>query len=248
VDLPRSFAIRESSHRILNPFTPEKLATLGQALHLRAGTSVLDLASGKGEMLCTWARDHGISGIGVDISTAFTRAAEARADEIGVADRVTLIRADASTFVAPEPVHIAACCGATWIGGGVAGTIRLLERSLCPSGIILIGEPFWRAVPPDQETVEACYAQSRDDFKSLPGLIELIQECGWDLVEMVLANQDSWDRYAAAQWFNIRTWLDANPDDELAGRMREELMTGPLRHIRGQREYLGWGVFVLMRR
>ena len=55
-DLPRSFVIRESSHRIHNPFTSEKLATLGRVLYLPPGTSMLDLACGSGEMLCTWAR------------------------------------------------------------------------------------------------------------------------------------------------------------------------------------------------
>jgi ubiquinone/menaquinone biosynthesis C-methylase UbiE len=52
-DLPQRFVIRESSHRIHNPFTSEKLATLGRALYLSPGTSVLDLACGSGEMLCT---------------------------------------------------------------------------------------------------------------------------------------------------------------------------------------------------
>ena len=51
---------------------------LGQALHLAPGTRVLDLASGSGEMLCTWARDHGVTGTGVDISTVFTEEARAR--------------------------------------------------------------------------------------------------------------------------------------------------------------------------
>jgi cyclopropane fatty-acyl-phospholipid synthase-like methyltransferase len=69
LDLPRSFTIRESSHRILNPFTSEKLATLGAAVGLRAGMSLLDLCCGRGEMLSSWARDHGITGTGVDIST-----------------------------------------------------------------------------------------------------------------------------------------------------------------------------------
>ncbi len=54
-DLPRHFVIRESGHRIHNPFTSEKLATLGQALRLSPGTRALDLACGSGEMLCTWA-------------------------------------------------------------------------------------------------------------------------------------------------------------------------------------------------
>ena len=62
---------------------------------------------------------------------------------------------------------------------------------------------------------------------------------------MVLASQDSWDRYVAARWLSLRRWLDDNPDDELAGRMRAELATAPALHARYQREYLGWGVFAL---
>ncbi|HNU73129.1 MAG TPA: SAM-dependent methyltransferase, partial [Thermodesulfobacteriota bacterium] len=31
MDIPRIFNITESAHRIHNPFTPEKLATLGAA-------------------------------------------------------------------------------------------------------------------------------------------------------------------------------------------------------------------------
>ena len=84
-DLPQRFVIRESSHRIHNPFTSEKLATLGRALYLSPGTSVLDLACGSGEMLCTWARDHRLTGTGVDVSTAFIGAARARAIELDVA-------------------------------------------------------------------------------------------------------------------------------------------------------------------
>lgn len=248
MDLPRSFTIRESSHRIHNPFTSEKLAALGQALHLTPGTRVLDLASGSGEMLCTWARDHRVVGTGVDISTEFTAGARARAAELGVADRVVFVHGDASGHVADEPVDLAACIGATWIGDGVAGTIELLHRSLRPGGMLLIGEPYWRQEPPDQVTVEACHARARDDFRALPALVEHFGELGYDVVEMVLADQDSWDRYRAAQWLNLRRWLDRNPGDELAGELRAELTADPVRYVRYEREYLGWGVFALLAR
>jgi len=65
MDIPRIFNITESAHRIHDPITPEKLAALGAALRLEPGTRVLDLGSGSGEMLCTWARDHGIIGTGI---------------------------------------------------------------------------------------------------------------------------------------------------------------------------------------
>ncbi|HLL67097.1 MAG TPA: methyltransferase domain-containing protein [Micromonosporaceae bacterium] len=248
MDLPRNITIRESSHRVLNPFTPEKLATLGSAIGLRPGMSILDLCCGKGEMLSTWARDHGTTGTGVDISTVFLRAAVERAADVGVTDRVTFVHGDASTYVAAEPVDVTACIGATWIGDGVAGTTALLERSLRPGGLLLIGEPFWRAEPPSQEALEACHATSKETYHDLPGLVALFGGLGYDVVEMVLADEDSWDRYRAAQWLNIRTWLDANPDDELAPDLRRELSDGPQRYARYERPLLGWGVFALLKR
>lgn len=248
MDLPRHYTIRESSHRIHNPFTSDKLAVLGEALHLPPGTSMLDLACGTGEMLCTWARDHQMTGTGVDISTVFIARARERAAELGVDGQVSFVHGDASGYVADTPAGVAACIGATWIGGGVRGTVELLRRSLLPGGIMLIGEPYWRLEPPDQATVDGCDAIGSADFLPLPELIERFGALGCDVVEMVLASQDSWDRYAAAQWLNIRRWLDANPDDELAGQLRGELTTAAVKHVRYRREYLGWGVFALMDR
>ncbi|MBJ7462083.1 MAG: methyltransferase domain-containing protein [Mycolicibacterium sp.] len=248
MDLPRIFTIRESGHRIHNPFTAAKLADLGCALHLTPGIQVLDLASGSGEMLCTWARDHGITGTGVDISVEFTAKARARATELGVAEQVTFVHGDASGFVAHDLVDVAACVGASWIGPGVAGTVELLGRSLRPGGLMLIGEPYWSRDVPDDEVAKACQAGGRDDFVLLPELIEQFGELGYDVVEMVLADQDSWDRYQAAQWLSMRRWLDDNPDDELAAQVRAELTVEPARYTRYQREYLGWGVFALMAR
>ena len=124
MDIPRIFNITESAHRIHNPITPEKLATLGAALRLESGARVLDLGSGSGEMLCTWARDHGIIGTGIDMSQLFTEQAKLRAEELGVADQVKFIHGDAAGYVSDEKVSVAACVGATWIAGGVAGTDR----------------------------------------------------------------------------------------------------------------------------
>lgn len=248
MDIPRIFNVTESAHRIHNPFTPEKLATLGEALRLEPETRVLDLGSGSGEMLCTWARDHGIRGTGIDKSRLFSEQATLRAEELGVADRVAFIHRDAAGFVADEKVGVAACVGATWIGGGVPGTIELLARSLRPGGIILIGEPYWLQLPPTEDVAKGCLAGSISDFLALPGLLASFSNLGYDVVEMVLADQDGWDRYEAAKWLTMRRWLDANPQDELAADVRAQLTSEPERYATFTREYLGWGVFALMAR
>ena len=248
MDIPRIFNITESAHRIHNPITPEKLATLGAALRMEAGARVLDLGSGSGEMLCTWARDHGIVGTGIDLSRLFTEQAKRRAEELGVADQVRFIHGDAAGYVADEKAEVAACVGATWIGGGVAGTIELLARSLRPGGIILIGEPYWRRLPPTEEVAKGCLAHSISDFLSLPELLASFRHLDCDVVEMVLADQDGWDRYEAAKWLTMRRWLEANPDDEMAQEVRAQLTSEPERYAAYTREYLGWGVFALMPR
>lgn len=248
MDIPRIFNVTESAHRIHNPFTADKFVTLGDALRLMPHDRVLDLGSGSGEMLCTWARDYGIQGIGVDMSQLFSMQATARAQELGVAAQVQFVHGDAAGYVAGEKVSVAACVGATWVGGGIAGSIELLSKSLQPGGIILIGEPFWRQKPLTEDAAKGCGATSVADFLLLPELLAYFNGLGYDVVEMVLANQDGWDRYEAAKWLTMRHWLAANPDDELAQEIRSRLTSEPQRYAAYTREYLGWGVFALMER
>ncbi len=248
MDIPRIFTISEAEHRIHNPFLPEQLATLGRALRMKPGTRVLDLGSGSGEMLCTWARDHGITGIGVDLSRLFTEQADLRARELGVSDRVTFVHGDAAGYVAEERVDVAACVGATWIGGGVAGTLELLGRSVRAGGIMLVGEPYWRTMPPSEDIARGCLATSIADYLTLPALLASFGDLGYDVVEMVLADQNGWDRYEAAKWLTMHRWLETNADDELAAEVRAQLTSEPVRYATYTREYLGWGVFALMSR
>ena len=81
-----------------------------------------------------------------------------------------------------------------------------------------------------------------------PELLASFGRLGCDVVEMVLADQDGWDRYEAAKWLTMRRWLEAHPGDEMAQEVRDLLTSEPVRHAAYTREYLGWGVFALMPR
>jgi SAM-dependent methyltransferase len=240
----RQHEIAEAEHRILNPFTDEKLMLLGRVCRLGPGQRLLDLACGKGEMLCRWAAEYGIGGLGVDISTVFLTAARARAVELGVADRVEFHHGDAGRVaVDPGAYDAVSCVGATWIGGGLAGTIALMRPALRPGGMILVGEPYWTR-PPPPDTLAAMGVQP-DEFTSLVGTLDRFESAGTQLVEMVLADGDSWDRYAAGQWWNVTGWLAGNAGHPDAPAMRRYLDASRRSHLRYQRDLLGWGVFVL---
>ena len=236
--------IAEAGHRILNPFTDAQLMTLGSVARVAPSTRILDLACGKGELLCRWAREFGCSGVGVDISEVFLAAARRRAEELSVGDRVAFRRGDAGTYaVDPASFDVASCLGATWIGGGVVGTVALLRRAVGPGGLLLVGEPYWAERPPE-EAYEAIGCEP-GEFADLPGLLDRFEAAGAELVEMVLADGASWDRYAAAQWWTLREWLDSHGGDPRAGEVRAFLDAARRTHLTYQRRYLGWGVFVL---
>ena len=121
-------------------------------------------------------------------------------------------------------------------------------RSLRTGRIVLIGEPYWRQLPPTEDVARGRNAHAISDFPTLPELLASFGRLGYDVVEMVLADQDSWDRYEASKWLTMRRWLEANPDDELAREVRAQLTSEPVRYATYTREYLGWGVFALMSR
>ena len=102
--------------------------------------------------------------------------------------------------------------------------------------------------PETEDVARACMAGSISDFLLLPDLLASFGDMGYDVVEMVLADREGWDRYEAAKWLTMRRWLEENPDDELAQEVRALLTSEPKRHAAYTREYLGWGVFALMKR
>lgn len=240
----RLHEIAESDNVIINPITSDQLDLLGRICRLRPGQRQLDLACGKGEMLCRWARDHGISGVGVDLSSVFIAAARQRANELGVSDRVELVQGDAAAYSAP-PRHfdVVSCIGATWIGNGLVGTLELMRPGLKDDGLMLVGEPFWNEEPPGEAF--AAFETAPGEFVSLAGTAHRFAQAGFDLVEMVLANLDGWDRYVAPHWWAIDTWLREHPDHPDSAALRAFAAAERAGYLAYGRRYLGWGVFVL---
>ncbi|GGO75992.1 SAM-dependent methyltransferase [Nonomuraea cavernae] len=240
----RFHEIAESRHRILNPLTDDKLNLLGEICGITPETRQLDLACGKGELLARWASRYGLTGVGVDISKVFLAAARDRAHELGVSEQVTFVEADAAEYKdKPGAYDIVSCLGATWIGDGLLGTLDLMRPPLRAGGLALVGECYWPTPPPD-EAYESL-GITRDTFTSLAGTGERFESAGFELVEMVMSNVDSWDRYVASQWWTLSEWLQHNSEDPDAPAIRDFLNQSRRSHLEYGRQYLGWGVFVL---
>ena len=243
----RFHEIAETNHRILNPLSQEQLLLLGEICQLHEKMRVLDLACGKGEMLVQWARAHGVMGVGVDISTVFIDAAKDRAFQMDVGNKLNFVLGDAADY--PEAHHqfdVVNCIGATWIGGGLLGTLALMRPALKDDGsILLVGEPYWHEPPPDE--VHRALSTESDTFSTLGGTLARFESVGLELVEMVIADLNSWDRYEALQWMAVRQFLDENPDDQDAEALQTWITRNRHAYLNYGRKYLGWGVFVLQK-
>ena len=243
VDVHRYHEISEATHYILNPLSEAQLVLIGDICRLRSGQRHLDLASGKGEMLSQYALRYETTGVGVDVYATYIHSSRARAAELGVEQRVEFVHEDASTY---EPTldafDVVSCIGATWIGGGLAGTLRLMRARVRDDGWLLAGDVFWNEEPPAEVKRALGYG---DEVTDLAGTLERCESANLDLVEMVLADHATWDRYAASQWLNVSRWLDDNPDDGDAADVRQTRDASRRQYLRYDRQYLGWGVFVL---
>ena len=243
VSIFRYSEISEANSRILNPLSHSKLVQLGEICRLTTGQRHLDLACGKGEMVCLFARDHGTLGLGIDIYPPFVAAARSRAVELGVEASVVFREGDAADPGEIEAdLDLVSCIGATWIGGGLAGTLDLMRRWVRPGGWLLVGEVFWaQEPPPDVRRLH----EGTQTFADLAGTLDCIEAAGLELVDMVLANTDDWDRYQASQWLAASDWLAANPGDPDAGEVREMTSFWRRSYLTDLRRCMGWGVFVV---
>lgn len=226
-----------AGHRLISPFTDEQLMSLGRVARINSTTRILDLACGKGELLCRWAQEFGSAGLGVDISEVFISAARDRAVELSVADGVEFEVADAATYQPAERYDVVSCLGAFDI---LPGGLDQMRVPLTNDGLLLVGDMYWLNGEPE----DARYLQP-GTVSTLPGMLDRFDTSGVELVEMVLADAHSWERFEAAQWWTLTAWLTDNPGNGRADDVRRARDNKRRDYLTWGRQNLGWGVFVL---
>ncbi len=165
-----------------------------------------------------------------------------------MAANLQFVKADASDYIKPDQPEslfdMVTCLGASWVGGGLVGVLELMKLGLSDqNSLIVIGEHFWNDLPPIDAYQEL--GVGTEEFATLEGTLDRFELCGLELIEMVLADGDTWDRYAAAQWMAVSNWLRENPHDRDAPALAQWIDQDKRAYMRFSRRYFGWGMFVL---
>ncbi|GAB4520191.1 MAG: hypothetical protein OHK0046_30080 [Anaerolineae bacterium] len=229
--------------RLHAPLTDVGLLLLGEVCGLVEGARVLDLACGRGELLARWAAVYGVTGVGVDAHTDAIRAAQSRAYDLSVRDKVVFIEDDPATY--PEAHHQFEVV--TWLGtlpADIETTLTLMRPALTThDGLLVLGLPYWREAPTDE--VMTVMGMDAEGLPLLPEVLDTFRAAGCELAEMVLADEQSWDRYEAAQWMRIGRYVRDHANDRDAAALHAQMQTNQQAYLHYGRRYMGWGAFVL---
>ena len=238
--IPRYFIVAERDHEIQNPTSEEKLRLLGERIRLGQGSRVLDVASGRGGPALVLAQAFGCRVEGVEIAPEFHAAAVERAESRGVSHLVSFRLADASREeLARDEYDAALCLGASFVYGSLADTVEALAPAVRPGGHVVVGEPFWRRLPPPDD-----YVDPDDPWTTLEGTVTIFETSGLPIVSVIASSEDDWDRCETLHWRACEEWLATNPNDPNAAELRARHERSKHIYLRHGREYLGWAIFI----
>ncbi len=244
--MPWFFGVVESKHEIQNPTSAEKIRLLGERLGLGPNSRVLDVGSGRGGPAILLAGAFGCHVMCIERAEEFHLIARQRVKGAGLHDQIELVRADARDHpIEPRYFDAALCLGASFIWDGLPGTLAALTAAVRPSGIVAVGEPYWRTWPlpggfepdPDEE-----------DFLPLPETIERFEAAGLTPVTLIDASLDDWDRYETLHWLAADEWLALHANEPGAEEIRARTERYRDRYLRWERDLLGWAIIVGRRR
>jgi SAM-dependent methyltransferase len=231
--MPWWYAITEVRHELQNPISADKIRLLGEHLGLGPSSHVLDIASGKGGPARILAGEFGCRLTCVENAPEFTSVARERATAL-----IEVVEMDAQDFeIEPGAYDAALCLGASFAYGGLIPTLEALKPA---APFVAVGEPYWRQWPlPADFAVE-----EGEDFVTLPETIARFESTGVEVVSLIDASLDDWDRYKTLHWLALDEWLRANPCDPQAEEFRERGRRYKERYVSWIRDLMGWAIFV----
>jgi SAM-dependent methyltransferase len=247
MDMWKYFGITHTDHTLMNPMSLAKTAELIELLRLPDGGRFVDVACGKAEFLCLVAERYEVTGTGIDASPITIEAARRNVAARNLNGRIELLHMDGGAYESGggEMLDLASCIGASWVYKGHKGTLEALSRMVHPGGLVLVGEPFWRAAPdPD-------YLRLTDQDANLCGThrsnVETAVDLGLSVLCTVVSNEDDWDRYEGLQWQAAERYAAVHPDDPDVQELLQTSNKNRDAYLRWGRDCLGWAMYLFKR-
>ena len=244
MDMWRFYDITHRRRRVLNPMNSEKLDRLCNDYNLDKGSSVLEIACGKGEHLIRLAALYDIIGVGVDKSPIFLKEARHQKESRVPGANITFIEKDGADYRTEDGslFDMTACIGAEWIFGGRHNTLKAISDMTEVGGLVTLGTIHWMQDPADGYLEFT--GLKREDYGSYEDNVRLGEDMGLECIHTVMSSKDDWDQYETMTWWAADEPFKDHPDDPDNPQIREMLGKDKEAYIRWGRDLLGWGIYV----
>ena len=177
--------------------------------------------------------------VGVEKASVFAAVARDRAAAAGLDELIEIRVQDAGDFpIEPEAWDAALCLGASWIWGGLEGTVEALVPGVRRGGHVAVGE-LYRRDPPDG---------AEDEFVSLADTVRRFERAGPPVTALITASEQDWDAYESLHWASLEEWLAENADDPGAAEIRAEHEKWKWRYLEHGRAADGWAILAAQKR
>lgn len=221
------------------PLSGDHANELLEYLKLSAGTSIVDLGCGWGELLLRAALQTGAEAIITGIDTDGIALARGRlaAEERGL---------NVSFIEQPAVDWRGTGCRALCIGSShtLGGSKEMFDRlaELVPRGRVLVGDMCWENSP--TKTAQAVLGEG---IPMLADLFDMCRESGWEVLHMSMADQREWDDFESGHRAGYREWLLDNPESPRAQEIRNQQDAKEREYLTSYRGVLDFVYLVLGR-
>jgi SAM-dependent methyltransferase len=233
--VPWFHAVAERHHEIQNPVSAEKIRLLGERIGLAQGQRVLDLACGRGGPAIVLASTFGCQIVGVERASEFASAARERVAAARLEHLIEVHQQDAAAFgLEREAWDAVLCLGASWIWGGLEGTVAELVPAVRRGGHLAVGDVYTRAADGADG--------ANGEFVPLAETVRRFERAGPAVTILITASEQDWDAYESLHWASLEQWLADNADDPAGGEIRAQHEQWKWRYLEHGRDALGWAI------
>ena len=165
---------------------------------------VLDIGCGNGALLRWLHARHGVEVIGLD------RAEDALTEARELLPSGRWVAGDAQDFAPEQPVAMVCCVGGPHLGGTLETHLDTLQRWVRPGGTVLVGEGFWKSLPPPEYVAATGIAV--EDLPTWAQLTEMTHRQGWRRAHTHVSTRAEWHAFEGGI---LRTREAAGPSPAL---------------------------------
>jgi ubiquinone/menaquinone biosynthesis C-methylase UbiE len=230
-----------------SPIGNARADQLVKLLELPPGSRVLDAGCGTGEFLLRVVAAHSAHGVGVDKDAGSISRARETAAARQLAARCEFRAADMNELpFKPGEFNAAICIGSTHAFGSAEAAypnaIQRLSEVVCPGGLILIGEGYWKREP------DPAYLKLIGDpvgiYRDHASNVSFAEERWLLPLYAGVSSEDEWDHFEWSYQSKVLRLAEANPDDPAFARRLAQAREWRDGYLRWGRSTMGFGMYL----